>query len=296
MSPWPVGRRGALLISWFSCEANVHHLLGETIFPLWSAVANVERLILPTVVVADGAEWWARPNDACHGTRLSPLLALLPIDHSLLLGPGRAAGLTAGREASPEGPPPLRCFASSEQQPTNRRGSAGLTQGFYHWLASASGVCKPPLRAASGGADVLLVLRLGTRRMIDAGQVERRLRSVPGVRSLRTADFASLGALEQVRPSACSPVAACPPGSCRPRHTLALHEQHARAHLHADDEPLRRREQLQFACAAHIVVGVHGQANEWAHFVDGARGRGGGLLEIAYEGCARAATLAAPPA
>ena len=42
-------------------------------------------------------------------------------------------------------------------------------------------------------------------------------------------------------------------------------------------------EQMRTVCGAHIMVGVHGQGNEWGHFLNGARGEGGGLLEIRYD-------------
>jgi len=37
---WPHQPHGELLLSWFSCEGNVHHMLGETIYPLWKTIGS----------------------------------------------------------------------------------------------------------------------------------------------------------------------------------------------------------------------------------------------------------------
>jgi hypothetical protein len=47
---------------------------------------------------------------------------------------------------------------------------------------------------------------------------------------------------------------------------------------------LSAMEQMQEVCGAHMMVGVHGQGNEWGHFLNGAKGKGGGLLELRYDG------------
>ena len=33
-------------------------------------------------------------------------------------------------------------------------------------------------------------------------------------------------------------------------------------------------EQMRAVCGAHVMVGVHGQGNEWGHFLNGARPEG----------------------
>ena len=141
-----------------------------------------------------------------------------------------------GKRLVPRPSPPLQCFARSSQHQSSPEGAAGLPQAFYRWLADHAGGCKPPQSKTQ--AEVLLVRRASTRRILNEDRVEAMLRSLPSVSRLRVIDFANLTAFEQMRA----------------------------------------------VCGAHMMVGVHGQGNEWGHFLNGARGVGGGLLEIRYSG------------
>ena len=236
---WPAERNGSLLLSWFSCEGNVHHMLGETIHPLWLRTTQQEQSssssLPPRVLMLGKSEWPPSEDGDCHSARFASLLALLPIDRQLLIGPGSAVTLR-GNGTEPLPPPSRQCFQRSAQQPSFAKGAAGLPQAFYQWLASEAGVCEPPPRGR--GAQVLLVRRNGTRRMVNLESVESTLARMPHVGSVKTVDLAELDALGQMRA----------------------------------------------ACGATMMVGVHGQGNEWAHFLNGARGHGGGLLELHYEG------------
>ena len=236
---WPAERDGSLVLSWFSCEGNVHHMFGETIHPLWlqTTQQNASGSTRPPRVLMLGKpEWPPREDGDCHSARFASLLALLPIDRQLLIGPGGAAALGSDGRAQALAPPRRQCFERSGQQPSFAEGAAGLPQAFYQWIASEAGVCEPPPRGR--GAQVLLVRRNSTRRMLNLDGVYSALARLPGVGSVRTVDLAELDALGQ----------------------------------------------MSAACGATMMVGVHGQGNEWAHFLNGAKGRGGGLLELHYEG------------
>ena len=248
---WPHQPHGELLLSWFSCEGNVHHMLGETIYPLWKTIGSGgwpgqatnlsilrEKQVHKAIRVAfmNTVQWPPEADGDCHSSRFSSLLALLPIHRELFIGPGRVvelatAGALLGRPAAPP-----QCFARVRQQMSDTAGAAGLPQAFYQWIANESTGCHPP--RSQGGARVLLVRRATTRRIVNEGQVEKVLRNLPQVARLKVVDFARLSAMEQMRE----------------------------------------------VCGAHVMVGVHGQGNEWGHFLNGAKGKGGALLELRYDG------------
>ena len=257
---WPHEPHGELLLSWFSCEGNVHHMFGETIYPLWKTIssgnhqgqaANLsilrEKQVHKAIRVAfmNTVQWPPEADGDCHSSRFASLLALLPIHRELFMGPGGVVKLaTAGalvdsttktsRHGHPSAPP--QCFARVRQQMSDTAGAAGLPQAFYQWIADEATGCHPP--RSEGGARVLLVRRASSRRIVNEAQVEKVLRGLPQVARLKVVDFASLTAMEQMRE----------------------------------------------VCGAHLMVGVHGQGNEWGHFLNGAKGQGGGLLELRYEG------------
>lgn len=243
-APWPSTPRGDLIISWFSCEGNVHHMLGETIYPLWKTLSQgnlsalrqkqIERWT--RVAFVNTPQWPPREDGDCHSGRFASLLALLPLHEDLLLGPGAAARLEAGGALRARPSPPAQCFARARQQLSDAKGAAGLPQSFYRWIADEAGGCHPP--STEGGAQVLLVRRATTRRIVNERKVEAMLRGLPQVARLQVIDFANMTAFEQMRA----------------------------------------------VCGAHVMVGVHGQGNEWGHFLNGARGGGGGLLELRYDG------------
>ena len=241
---WPHKPRGELLLSWFSCEGNVHHMIGETIYPLWKTMSNGNLSVLrekqankaTRVAFMNTLQWPPTADGDCHSSRFASLLALLPIHPELFMGPGSAVQLASAGALIGRPSPPAQCFARVQQQMSDTAGAAGLTQAFYRWVADESTGCHPP--RSQGGARVLLVRRATSRRIVNEANVERLLRSLPQVARVKVVDFANLTAMEQMRA----------------------------------------------VCGAHLMVGVHGQGNEWGHFLNGAKGVGGGLLEIRYDG------------
>jgi len=249
-APWPpdASWSDALYLTWFTCEGNINHFLGETVGAIWALLQRHSNATwqpaLPQVAITGVRnEFWPMvpPYDMnCKGTRWASLLALLPLQKELIFVPEeiptrfgaarfqswnrllRGYMLDSGASRTIVNVPPS-CFRHTYQQVPALHGAASNPQSFYRELARLGG-CSPS-QAASTRVDIILLRRHGSRRIVNGEHVVQALRAMHGVDSVEAVDLASYTPLEQMRR----------------------------------------------VCSARLLVGVHGSGMEWGHFLNGAR-------------------------
>ncbi|KAL1495520.1 hypothetical protein AB1Y20_016884 [Prymnesium parvum] len=252
-APWPPGavwHDHPLLLTWFTCEGNINHFLGETVGPIWRllrAINSTSRQLAPSHASAHGVRlpqvaiagvrdehWFTRPHSDqnCKGSRWAPILALLPIQRELLFVPHqapsssraprrvtvRAFGLENGSSRDVPSERPL-CFRQSYQQVPAVAGAADNSQSFYRDLAKLGG-CPPPTTRNRERVRIILIRRSRSRRIVNEEELLARLDS-SGV-SVEAVDLSLLNLTQQIT----------------------------------------------MVCRARLLVGVHGAGMEWAHFLN----------------------------
>ena len=237
-----------LIIGWYTCEANLHHFLLETMSALVNGLSRwgllpADPATLPTAdvwtfVCSDGAFMFGEGEPGCHGPRYLPLLHLLPVNPPTA---NQCVAWGAG-VAHPIGEHPLVCYEHALiTRPIYGAVSRHVeTMRFLANAARSRGWCtRENSQLAWNRSDSVHVVVL-----------DRALRRLLDPEALVTAIASAFPAAEArlFRPDGFSP----------------------------------ERQLGEMACFVDIIVGVHGAGLQWAGLLGEAASppRRSGLLEV----------------
>ena len=207
----PVIWRSTLLITWFSCEANLHHLMTETLHPIVRAIEsmnNTDRDDRPLIGItaSSGLRPWHANESGCHGATYYPLFTALKIDPVLFsFNNLDTPGSVPSDELENVYPAPnerwelknLYCFRNTQQVPAATQSASLATQ-----LLSWSG-CEP---STSSGLRVVIVQRKKSRRIVNADELVLVAKGMVGVTKVSVLVLEDMTVAEQVREMACGKV------------------------------------------------------------------------------------------
>jgi len=297
-APWPTENetewRPELLLSWFPGQANLHHFVGETVYPLWSMVQGTDAAsthssqvaIMGTQLLTDqvysDANW--------RSSNFTALLGLLPISNELLLPDGGSAMLNEVLLAQ------QRVLLASMPQWWQRK-AAELMQS----QAPATALLQTDESQMDEMREKLAQRAAAHRKNVVGGEKppvcfrsSRQQSANPdGAQGLPRAFYSALAQGSRV---------------CQAPHrgngveVLILHGEDRRHFINAEEVAVALRSvkgvarvqileletmdapdvlhQISAACGAHLMVALHGPSNELAHFLNGASHKAAGLLEI----------------
>ena len=243
-SPRAVWHETAIL-SWLSCEQNVHHFITETLGPVLGANGSDGIDITGAHIIITSPAFWPHPSpDHCVGNRFLWLLNLLPTSKQIFLArsnpgskvnvppflrmpPSRVYSAESGRGETLAVP---HCFKRVLMQKVVSGWGHVVPASRYRQLAERSSMCQP------GRGYTLFIQRLRSRRIVNEDEVVAALKRRFGL-----------------------PVVV------------------------ASFENRTVQEQLSLACGARVFLGAQGMAMEWAHFLNGAS-HSGLAIELSWPG------------
>jgi len=203
----PVIWRSMLVIAWFSCEGNLHHLMTETLHPIANALENVntndsENLPLVAVGASYGVTSWNAGESGCHGATFYPLFNVINVDPVIFSFGGSRRQSTPRENVYPA--PNERwdmnniyCFRETRQVSDSAH-SASLSQKLLSWAG-----CNP-----STGQEfrVVIVQRQRSRRILNLDQLVFMANNTVGVTNVSVLALEKMTMREQVREMACGNV------------------------------------------------------------------------------------------
>jgi len=192
----PVIWRPLIILSWFSCEGNIHHMISETLRPLAATLNRIKPSEPPLVGIFASSPFsrWVQNTKGCHGPTYYPLMKLLGID-PVLFGFAHPNG---GQDTSKNG---------MFYPPDNGRWDTTATYCFKdHQIAHGStSVEKAILEEATcdghelNGVRVILIQRLNTRRIGNAQDLIAIAQSMPKITNATIVNLENLDIKDQIR-------------------------------------------------------------------------------------------------
>jgi hypothetical protein len=204
----PVIWRSTLLIAWFTCEGNLHHLMTETLHPIVTALESMtindsDDLPLIGIGASSGLRPWKANESGCHGATFYPLFNALNIDPVLfsfdnLDNPGFVP--LENVYPAPNERWELKnlyCFRNTQQVPPGAR-TASLAPQLLSWSG-----CDPN---TSPGLRVAIVQRQKSRKILNLDALVLVAKSTAGVANVSVLVLEDMTVQEQVREMACGKV------------------------------------------------------------------------------------------
>lgn len=179
------------LISWFTCEGNLNHFIGQTLLPVWyhshASMAGAPALILV------GESWPPHKENGCHSERFAWILSLMRIQPELYFATdGDATSYSTKNHTVVQLSSP-HCF----EHATVAASYGDASARFYQYIANQSGVC--PKWRKKQKKDILFVQRNSTRHILNLQDAAGIVKLLPGVRRVRVVDFAQLAVDKQLK-------------------------------------------------------------------------------------------------
>ena len=202
--PTPVIWRSTLVIAWFTCEGNLHHLMTETLHPILNAVNDTITDDPPLVAIVSsyGLKTWNAGDRGCHGATFYPLFAAFNIDPVLFSFGGKIKDSTPRQNVYP-GPTErwnmnnTYCFRETKQVSDNAY-SASLSQKLLSWAGCDTSSKKYEFR-------VVIVQRQESRRILNIDELVLAAKNITN-QSVSVTVLENMTMQEQVREMACGNV------------------------------------------------------------------------------------------
>ena len=200
--------RPALLLTWFTCEGNLHHFMTDTLHPIVHTldISNFEEPPLLGVVASVSLSRWKANETGCHGGTYYPLFSAYNVDPVMFSFPNSHHRLSDHKDLDDEGCvypgpnerwqlPKTYCFNHTVEA-SRREWSPSVVPGLLAW----AGCMKDP----SSGIRVAIVQRLRTRRILNADNLV--LAAAPLVEAVSVVYLEDMSVQEQIRSTACGSV------------------------------------------------------------------------------------------
>lgn len=173
-------------ISWFTCENNLNHMIGETLLPLSQTILKRNST---TMIVASEPSWVNK--DDCKGTRYADFLLHMNVAQDVLF---THSVYSLRRHEIRPFERDVCCERAHVNKPSRRR-----LPRFYKSMLNAYNVqCSKTLPAYG-----VIVQRQASRWIVNIDRVQRRLEEMHGC-PFRQLVFETMSLEEQMRVSACS--------------------------------------------------------------------------------------------